>query len=92
MTMSDDRIGKLLERVALEIHELVLDSAAGNETVLEERLGPLLRAGQEMYEKEELESRLTDSGLSEALGARQAYAAALNELTGLAALEGRDGK
>jgi hypothetical protein len=61
--MSVDRVGKVLERVAREQREKVGDFLEGEESgeedalvendllsVLEERLGPLLRAGQAMRE------------------------------------------
>jgi len=53
--MSNDRVGKALERVAAECVDEVMEAVGlGNDTndacalVLEERLGPLLRAGQAM--------------------------------------------
>lgn len=87
--MTDDRIGKVLERVAQEIvfcncategPALKRCEHVSLAAALEERLGPLLRAGQAMR------NELSGASYAE----KSAWDAALNELTGLAALEGRE--
>lgn len=46
--MTTDRVGKVLEKVAHEAAEPLGGAYLGIQAVLEERLGPLLRAGQAM--------------------------------------------
>jgi uncharacterized protein YecT (DUF1311 family) len=82
--MTEDRVGKVLERVSQRAWDEIRthnNEVADIQRVLEETVGPLLRAGQAMRDL-----ILSPGWQAEMAKLDKAYDAAL------AALEGRDGK
>ena len=83
--MHTDRVGKVLERVALEISDCLVVAESGGQLerdiiaeVLAQRIGPLLRAGQAMRDDLPLEENWREGDSTAAWDAA------------LATLEGRE--